>query len=129
MVTFGGVALPHVLNIQITSAHAEIERLVPMRTIAYHVDKADLGRTVRIDGEIRETDTDTIRAAIDALRALVDGIERSLDLEDGTTAFDALLTDPEYTLDVEGWLENGMFSVDGRFYVPYTVSLLEVTTP
>jgi hypothetical protein len=129
MVTFGGLTFPHVLNIQITSAHAEIERSVPMRTIAYRANKAELGRTVKVDGEIRETNTDTVRVAIDALRAFVDGIERSLDLEDGTTAFDALLTDPEYTLDVEGWLENHKFSVDGRFYVPYSVSLLEVTAP
>jgi hypothetical protein len=129
MATFGGITFPHVLNIQITSAHEEIERPVPMRTIAYRANKAELGRTIKLDGEIRETNTDTVRVAIDVLRALVDGIERSLDLEDGTTAFDALLTDPEYTLNVEGWLENHKFSVDGRFYVPYAVSLLEVTAP
>jgi len=129
MATFGGVTFPHVLNIQITSAHEEIERPVPMRTIAYRVDKAELGRTVRIDGEIRETNIDTVRITIDEIRALVDGASRLLDLEDGTIAFDALLADPEYTLDVEGWLENNMFSVNGRFYVPYTVSLLEVAAP
>jgi hypothetical protein len=129
MVNFGGVTFPHVLNIQITSAHEEIERPVPMRTIAYRVDKAELGRTVKIDGEIRETNTDTVRITIDEIRALVDGASRLLDLEDGTTAFDALLADPEYTLDVEGWLENTRFSGDGKFYVPYAVSLLEVTAP
>jgi hypothetical protein len=129
MVTFGGVSLPHVLNIQITSAHEEIERPVPMRTIAYRIDKAELGRTVKLDGEIRETDTDTVRTTIDEIRALVDGASRLLDLEDGTTTFDALLADPEYTLDVEGWLESNMFSVSGKFYVPYSLSLLEVTAP
>jgi hypothetical protein len=129
MVTFGGITFPHVLNIQITNAHEEIERPVPMRTIAYRVDKAELGRTVRIDGEIRETDTDTVRTTIDAIRALVDGVSRLLDLEDGTTVFDALLTDPEYTLDAEGWLENARFSADGKFYVPYSISLLEITAP
>lgn len=125
--TFGGVTLPHVQNIQITSAHEEIERPVPMRTIPYRVDKAELGRTVRIDGEIRETNTDTMRTTIDAIRALADGTSRLLDLEDGATAFDALLTDPEYTLDVEGWFETTMFSVTGEFYVPFSVTLLEVT--
>jgi hypothetical protein len=129
MVTFGGVSLPHVLNIQITSAHEEIERPVPMRTIAYRVDKAELGRTVKVDGEIRETNTDTVRTTIDAIRALVDGASRLLDLEDGTTTFDALLADPEYTLDVEGWLESSMFSVDGKFYIPYSLNLLEVAAP
>ena len=129
MVKFGSFNFPHVLDIQMTSAHEEIERVIPMADVSYRADRAELGRTVRLTGEIRETDTDTVRTAIDAIRALIDGASRLLDLEDGTTAFDALLADPEYTLDVEGWLENSMFSVNGRFYVPYSVSLLEVTAP
>jgi hypothetical protein len=100
-----------------------------MRTIAYRIDKAELGRTIKIDGEIRETNTDTVRSTLDEIRALIDGTGRSLDLEDGTAAFNALLADPEYTLDTDGWFENTRFSADGKFYVAYAVSLLEVTAP
>lgn len=129
MVVFGSLTFPHVLNVQVTSSREEIERPVPMRTIAYRVDKADLGRTLKVDGEIREINADTVRAAIDAIRALADGVSRLLDLEDGTATFDVLLTDPEYELNGEGWFESVMFSVTGKFIVPYSVTLLEVTAP
>jgi hypothetical protein len=127
--------LPHVLEIQITSAHEEIERPVPMRTIPYRADKAELGRTVRISGEIRETNLDDLREAIDELRSLC-GYERtwgtataldlSLDLEDGTAAFAVVAADPEYELAVGEFNLTSIYSVTGKFYVPYTLSLLEV---
>jgi len=130
--------LPHVLEIQITSAHEEIERPVPMRTIAYRVDKAELGRTVRVSGEIRETNLDDLREAIDELRSLCGLIrswgtatypEMQLDLEDGTGTFWVYVADPEYELAVEGILLDAIFSATGKFYVPYTLSLLEVEAP
>jgi hypothetical protein len=96
-----------------------------MADVAYRADRAELGRTLRLSGEIRETDADTVRLKIDEIRALVDGIARSLDLEDGTTPFNALLADPEYTF--EEWYENARFSANGKFYVPYTLTFLEVT--
>jgi hypothetical protein len=124
MVRFGDFTFPHVLGVQITNTHEEIERTVPGRTVAYRVDKAELGRTIKLTGEIGETDTDIVRSTIDEIRAFVDGAARSLDLEDGTTPFNALLADPEYTL--EEWYENTRFSAVGRFYVPYTLTFLEV---
>jgi hypothetical protein len=77
-------------------------------------------------GEIRETSVDIIRSVIDEIRALVDGTKRSLDLDDGTPPFNAVLADPEYTLGVDGWFESQRFSANGKFCVPYSVSLLEV---
>jgi hypothetical protein len=127
MVTFGGFAFPHVLDIQMTSAHEEIDRVIPMANVSYRADRAELGRTVKLAGEIRETNMDTVRAAIDAIRALVDGIVRSLDLEDGTAAFNALLADPEYELAVGEINLDAIYSVTGKFYVPYSATLLEVS--
>jgi hypothetical protein len=122
MVKFGSYALPHVLDIQVTKSRQEIERPVPYRSIAYRVDQADLGQTVRLTGEIRADTLDDVHSAIEQIRTLNDGTGRSLDLEDGETApFDALLTDPEYDLQVGDW------SNTGRCYVPYSVTLLEVT--
>jgi hypothetical protein len=126
LVTFGGVALPHVLSIQTTSAHEEIERIVPGRAIPYRADRAELGRTLRLGGELRTTSLDTLRSLIDQIRSLADGIARSLDLEDGSAAFNALLADPEYELAVGEIILDAIYSATGKFYVPYTVSLLEV---
>jgi len=127
MVTFDGFTFPHVLDIQMTSAHEEIDRVIPMANVSYRADRAELGRTVKLTGEIRETNMDTVRAAIDAIRALVDGIVRSLDLEDGTTPFNALLADPEYELAVGEINLDAIYSVTGKFYVPYSATLLEVS--
>jgi hypothetical protein len=126
MVTFNSFTFPAVQTAQITNAHEEIERAVPMRTVAYRVDRAELGRTVRLDGEIRVTSLDTLRETIDEIRGLADGSARSLDLEDGTAIFNALLADPEYSLDADKILLSTIFSADGRFRVPYSVTLLEV---
>ncbi len=124
MVKFGSYSLPHVLDVQVTKARQEKERPVPYRSIAYRIDQADLGQTVRLTGEIRANSLDDVHSAIEQIRVLNDGTGRSLDLEDGETApFDALLTDPEYDLQVGDW------SNTGRCYVPYSVTLLEVTAP
>lgn len=113
--------LPNVLTIQIQTTREEIERAVPYRNIAYRVDHATLGRTLRISGEIREVSLSNLYMRIEQLRRLNDGVARSLDLEDGTTStFDAKLVDPEYTLGVsDHWFE-------GKYHAPYMVSLLEV---
>jgi hypothetical protein len=125
LVTFGDVSLSNVLSIQITNAHEEIERVVPGRTISYRADKAQLGRTIKLDGEIRETTIDAALSAIEQIRTLNDGVARSLVLEDGTAAFNAQLVDPIYDLSVENWLQNPDI-LSGKFTVPYSVVLLEV---
>jgi CHAD domain-containing protein len=126
MVTFGGTSLPNVLSVQITDAHDEIERVVPYRTTAYHADKAQLGRTVQVSGEIRETTLDILASDIEQLRSLNDGTARSLDLQDGTAAFNSQLTDPTYELAAENWFCNADMA-SGRFTVPYQITFLEVS--
>jgi hypothetical protein len=124
MVTFGSYALPHVLDVQVTKARQKIERPVPYRNIAYRVDQADLGQTVRLNGEIRADTLDDVHSAIEQIRTLNDGTGRSLDLEDGeTAAFDVLLTDPEYDFQVGYW------SNTGRCYIPYSLTFLQVDLP
>jgi len=117
--------LPHVLNIQIVSAHEETERAVP-------------GRTLRISGEIRETNLDDLRDAIDEIRNLSGlvrawGIatypEMTVDLEDGTATFTVVAADPEYELAVGEFNLAWLYSVSGKFYVPYSLSLLEADAP
>jgi hypothetical protein len=127
MVLFGSFAFPHVLEIQVTEAHEEIEKTIPYANVAYRADKANLGRTFSLSGEIRETDADAVRVKIDEIRALVNGVAQTVDLEDGTATFSALLTDPEQTIQNEDWIPNATYSVTGDFRVPYSVALLEVT--
>jgi hypothetical protein len=120
---FGSYVLPHVLNVQITETRKEIERPVPLRNIAYRVDQADLGQTVRVSGEIRETTIDGAHAVMQAIRALNSGVDDAFDLEDGETpAIEALLTDPEFILDVESWF-------NGKYWIAYSLTFLEVEAP
>ena len=124
MPTFGSYALPHVLDVQVTKSRQEIERTVPYRNVADRVDGADLGQTARVTGEIRADTLDDVHSAIEQIRALNDGIGRSLDLEDGETVpFDAMLTDPEYEWSVGDWFNTG------RCYIPYALTFLQVTLP
>jgi len=123
LVMFGSYVLPHVLNVQITETRKEIERPVPLRNIAYRVDQADLGQTVRVSGEIRETTIDGAHAVMQAIRALNSGVDDAFDLEDGETpAIEALLTDPEFILDVESWF-------NGKYWIAYSLTFLEVEAP
>jgi hypothetical protein len=124
MVKFGSYALPHVLGAQVTKTRQEIERPVPYRSIAYRVDQADLGQTVKISGEIRAVSISDVHSAIEQIRSLNDGTARTFDLEDGETApSSAQLTDPEYELSVGNWFNTG------PCYVPYSVTFLEVDLP
>jgi len=127
MVTFGGTALPNVLTIQMTDAHKEVEKAVPNRSIAHRMNEAELGRTIQVSGEIRETTIDAVASDIETIRSLNDGTARTLDLQDGTATFYALLTDPAYTLSTDGWYEAALFSNAGRFTVPYTVTFLQTS--
>jgi hypothetical protein len=127
MVTFGGTALPNVLNAQITNAHKEIDRAVPGRTIAHRIDAAQLGRTIRVSGEIRETTIDQVASDIEQIRSLNDGTARQVDLQDGSGIFYAQLTDPTYELSTDGWHLSSFYSAAEKFVVPYTVMLLQTS--
>jgi hypothetical protein len=127
MVTFGGTVLPNVLNVQITNAHKEIDRAVPGRNIAHRMDAAQLGRTIRISGEIRETNIDQVAADIEQIRSLNDGTPRQVDLQDGNGIFHAQLTDPTYELSTDGWHLTSFYSIAGKFVVPYSVTLLQMS--
>jgi len=142
MVTFGAFSFPHVLNVQIQSQYRNIERAVPTRTVAYRQPQATLGRVVTVSGEIRETNVLSVSDTMQDIRDLNDGTVRSLDLEDGdTTAFNALLANPEFELNVENWLTSegwiwgtavwgaSKWGLRGKFRVPYTVTLMECVAP
>jgi hypothetical protein len=127
MVTFGGITLPNVLSVQITNAHKEIERAVPGRTIAHRMDAAELGRTIQISGEIRETSIDQVASDIEHIRSLNDGLARQLDLQDGSGVFYAQLTDPRYEISTDGWYLDHFYSLTGKFVVPYAITLLQTS--
>ena len=121
MVRFRDYALPHVLQVQLQMNRIEIERSVPYRSVAYRTDQTTLGRTVRVNGEIRSTTIGEVAFWIELLRRLADDTESLFDLEDeGTEAFNAKLVDPSYVLDVVDWIAND-------YRVHYSVTLLEVT--
>ena len=113
--------LPNVLTIQIQTTRETIERVVLYRNISYRVDRAPLGRAVKVTGEIRESSIENGHMRVTQLRRLNDGVARTLDLEDDETpTFNAKLTDPEYELAVGDWFNTG------RCYVPYSMTFLEV---
>ena len=120
MVKFASFTLPHVLETQTTNARQEIERPVPYRTVAYRADQADLGRTIKLKGEIRATTIEAAHAAIEAIRALNNETDGSLQMEDGETPdVQAFLIDPEFVMDVEAWFA-------GKYWVAYSLTFLEV---
>ena len=121
LVTFGGIALPHVLSISTEKSHEEIERFISSASVPYRADRTSLGISYAVTGEIREETISAAAAKIELLRRLADGVEHLVDLLDGSTAFfDALLCDPEFEIVVVIWIE-------GKYYVPYSVTLLKVT--
>lgn len=122
MVQFRNVPLPHPLTATETKAHQEIELKRPYANVAYRIEMADLGRTFKVTGEIRETDR--IQALIRLLwfRRLSDGAVSVLNLEDDAgTTLNAKLGDVEYTITVGDWYP-------GYYRVPYTVTFLESQT-
>ena len=120
MVLFGTFALPHVLTLRLAKERQQLERTIPQRRVAYRVDQATLGQRVELIGEIRESTISDAALKIEILRRLNDGVARTLDLQDGTTpTFNALLTDPEYSILTGRWFS-------GKYRVPYSLTFLEV---
>ena len=58
LVFFGTLKLPHVLELQTVKSRVSIERDIPYSRFAYHADDRDLGQTITLIGEIRETAID-----------------------------------------------------------------------
>lgn len=76
------------------------------------MDKANLGQTVKVTGEIRASTIDSAYNQIEQIRALNDGAARVFDLEDVTTPpFNAKLVDPEYEITVAQWTSS-------KYHVP-----------
>ncbi len=120
MVLFGPVSFPHVLNIQNEKARVELSRIIPTRNVDYRVDASNLGRTVRVTGEIRDTTISGAAWTLETLRRLRDGVTRSLNFEDGTTpAFNAKMGNLQSSIKVENWFS-------GKYFIQYSVDLLEV---
>jgi hypothetical protein len=109
------------LQALVQTSRVEIERPVPYRSVAYRADQTTLGRTVRVNGEIRCSTISEVGFWIELLRRLADDTVRLFDLEDGeTSTFNAKLVDPAYVLGAEDWIAND-------YRVPYSMILLEVT--
>jgi hypothetical protein len=120
MVKFASYTLPHVLETQTTNARQEIDRPIPYRTVAYRADQADLGKTIKLKGEIRAITIEAAHAAIEAIRALNNETDGSLDMEDGKTSpIQALLIDPEFEMNIKAWFT-------GKYWVAYSLTFLEV---
>lgn len=83
MVRFGNYSLPHILDAQIQKSRIEIERSVPSRGVAYRVDQATRGQTIKVSGEIRADTISEAAFGIEHLRRLADDTERLFDFEDG----------------------------------------------
>jgi hypothetical protein len=121
VVCFGDYTFPRVLQALVQTGRVEIERTVPYRSVVYRADQTTLGRTVRVNGEIRCTTISEVTFWIELLRRLADDTTRLFDLEDGeTSSFNAKLVDPAYVLSAEDWSAND-------YRVPYSVTLLEVS--
>lgn len=111
---------PHVLKVQTQHQRLEIDRLLPYRDVAYRGDRADLGLTVTLTAEIRESTRSNAALKIEMIRRLNDGVARVLDLQDGETLqINAKLLDPQYELNTQTWFE-------GERQVPYSVRFLQV---
>jgi len=118
MVKFGQQQLEHVLSVQTEKARMQIEYFIPGSTLAYRSDSTSLGESELIVGEIRETIISVAAAKMEMLRRLCDGTARILDFEDGSASFNALLSDPEFELDVEDWFA-------GKYQVAYRIRFLK----
>ena len=102
MVQFGSLILPTVLDINIAKEHIQVERQMPGRKVAYRIDQSDMGHTVIIKGEIRSTNIADVYTRIEQIRRMNDGVARTLDLQDGTTAaFNAKMGNLQSSINVE----------------------------
>ena len=118
-ISYGQFELPHVLRMQVAQQQQEGQRRIPYRSVSYRYAQANLGRTIVIQGEIRELTASNVRGKIDFLRSFLDGVSRQLVLDQGQTMLNAILSDPEYAIIVGDW-------VTGRYNVPYSLTFLEI---
>jgi hypothetical protein len=120
---FGSLTLEHVQSAPITRTWQEVEKTAPYREVAYRREQYDLGRSVTVTGEIRETTKDAAVSKKTALRALSDGTVRLLNFEDdsGTTLY-ALLGDLTWRIKTESWFT-------GKYHVEYDAAFLECESP
>jgi hypothetical protein len=115
LVFFGTLKLPHVLELQTVKSRVSIERDIPYSRVAYHADDRDIGQTITLIGEIRETAIDQAYLQIERIRRLNDGVARTLDLEDNVTpTFNAKLGTIEANWTAEDGLER--VSYQAAFY-------------
>ena len=120
MVMFGPISLQHVLDITVEKARSEIDRPIPLRAVNYRVDQANLGRAVKVAGEIRATTIPDAALTLELLRRLRDGVARLFDLEDGTTpAFTAKMGNLTSSIVAGTWYP-------GKYQIAYAVDLEEV---
>ena len=103
LVTFGGCALRHVLNVTIQDTRTIIEHLVPGARVGYRADETAGGRTIKITGEIRDDPDYVLR--LEELRVRQDDVARALNLEDDSAVINAKLGSVEATWTIEDGLD------------------------
>ena len=118
MVLFGGYQLRNPQAARNVHTWDVAEKNAPLRSVDYRGPHYDLGRTIEVDGVIRETYRDQAQARLAEIRNLSDGTIRLLDLEDGDTTLNGLLGDIEWKISVGDWFP-------AHYYIYYTLSFLE----
>jgi hypothetical protein len=92
MVTFGGVELPLVLEVEERNRKIYVEQAIPGASLAKRLVRGSFGREFMVRGII----TANVVSWKNTLRGLADGTARSLDLEDGSAAVTCLMLDPVF---------------------------------
>ena len=108
MVTFGSYPLRHVSSAKIRSTREINELFIPGAIVGHRSDQTDGGRVITVTGQIR-ADADYV-LRLEELRVRADDTARSLDLEDGSSAFNAKLGSVEMVWTVEEGVERPSYS-------------------
>ena len=109
MVTFGGYALRHLLNVTIQETRTVVEHLIPGAGVGYRADETAGGRTIKVTGEIRDDPDYVLR--LEELRVREDGVARALDLEDASDIINAKLGSVEATWTVEDGMDRPAYQL------------------
>jgi len=99
MVKFGTFTLPHVLEISRKVEKIFIEKPIPGQSKARRVRSGGRGYIIDVKGEVRWTTAAPTEHT--TLISLCDGVARTLDLEDGSSTFSALLSEVSLARSVE----------------------------
>jgi len=91
--------LPKVLSKQETFRKICVERPIPGGALAKRRVSRTLGSEFHLRGLIEATESRSVAEQIAELKALADGVARSLDFEDGSDPVTCLMLDPTFNED------------------------------